>query len=837
MKKQIKIIILAIIILALGLLGIFTQTVAQSKPIQIMFDDESISNEGFSILEYSIAEKHSKAYGVYKKQDGNRTDLKLYEFNKNGSKYDSPHEIELPDDMKCLSTDLSCDEKNVYMTIVKRDPDNERGQKICVGYADIEALDNLKADDIKFIDDLNTTDDNRFCSIDKNGDILYTTFENNKMDLKYAENNDGAYDINSVNTWDGGYLQGASLSPDGQNIVVSIPYDGSIDSIFNIFSIKRVGNTWGTPELLSVINDGCEDKVFPKISSDGKDVLYLSETSYTLTNTENIDEKSSIWKADLRKVLEKTTKVNDNSNKKTNGETHKYDTAKFDLKLRDKGDMSQKKGIYYEIYVNAFADSDGDGYGDLNGVTEKLDYLKDLGVDGIWLMPINASPSYHGYDVTDYYAINKRYGTEEDFKNLLDEAHKRNIKVIMDFVINHTSNLNQWFTQGAVNKDSKYRDYYRWVSPDDSENMDLSDKTAMNPKVWTKDGSSYYYSAFYAGMPDLNYNNPDVRKEIKNAAKKWMDLGVDGFRFDAAMHIYADNEFKKQEDKKNDFNIQWWNELARYLEDINPDVYLVGEIWHNDDVMPQYAQPMDSKFNFTFRNNMFSALKKGNALCSDKMNLSDKLQDILNQYSEYDKNYIDAVFADNHDLDRTMSVVDNKEQAKLIADIYLTLPGNPFIYYGEEIGMMGNGQDEFKRMPFKWNEDKSLPDTDWYHKMYGKQYFIGSTIPALDTQMKDEKSMYNHYKNLISLRKSNAALNDGSYESFKVDSDSVMAYKRKVEDETVYVFHNLSNQPVTLDISEVSNGEIIFKSNDNDSLNDGKLTLDKTSSIMIKLKG
>ena len=527
--------------------------------------------------------------------------------------------------------------------------------------------------------------------------------------------------------------------------------------------------------------------------------------------------------------------TNDESNKKKNSETHKYDTAEFDLKLRNKGDMSQKKGVYYEIYVNAFADSDGDGFGDLNGVTEKLDYLKDLGIDGIWLMPINPSPSYHGYDVMDYNAINSRYGTEEDFKNLLDEAHKRNIKVIMDFVINHTSNLHPWFIESAANKDSKYRDYYRWVSPNDSENMDIDDTSPWNSKVWSKDGDSYYYSIFYSGMPDLNYNNPDVRKEIESAAKKWLNLGVDGFRLDAAMHIYGINEFKKQEDKKNDFNIQWWNEFARACEEINPDVYLVGEIWNNDDVLPQYAQPMDSKFNFTFRNNMFNALKKGNALCSDNINLSDKLQEVLNQYSEYDKNYIDAVFADNHDCDRNMSIVDNKEQGKLIANIYLTLPGNPFIYYGEEIGMMGEGQDEYKRMPFKWNEDDSLPNTDWYYKMYGQKYLIGSSIPALDTQINDENSMFNHYKNLISLRKSSDALNDGAYESFKVDSQDVMAYKRESDDEAVYVFHNLSSQPVTLDVPEASQGEVIFKSNDNDTLEDGKVTLDKTSSLMIKI--
>ncbi|MDD6795584.1 MAG: alpha-amylase family glycosyl hydrolase [Clostridiaceae bacterium] len=832
MKKRLYVIVTVIIVLLFGSLGIFYQVYSKSKPVQIVFHD-SVINEDFKMLNFCISDKNSKAYGTYEKDDG--TDFKLYELKKDGGEYKEPKEITLPNDMKCMTINLSQDEDKAYMTIIKKDPSNKEGQKKCIAYTSLDDFEDLKCDDITFIDELNSIDDTRFCSIDKNGDILYITNNDGDFELKLAENKDGGYITQTINTR-GFYCQGAALTPDGDNIIISLPYDGSNQSVYNLFSIKKLDDAWDTPKLLQTLNDGSEDKIFPVISSDGKDVYYLSSTPYTLFDSENIKIRYSGFKSELSKVLDNAKKENEEAYTKKNEATHKYDTANFDLKLRNKSDMSKKKGVYYELYVNAFADSDGDGYGDLNGVTENLDYLKDLGIDGIWLMPINASLSYHGYDVTDYYAINKRYGTEEDFKKLLDEAHKRDIKIIMDLVVNHTSSLNPWFTQACIDKDSKYRDYYRWVSPEDSENMNKDDKSPWNSDVWSKDGDSYYYSIFYSGMPDLNYNNKEVRKEVKNIAKKYLELGVDGFRLDGAMHIYGNNEFKKQEDRKLDCNIQWWNEFASACEEINPSVYLVGEIWNDNDVFPEYAQPMDSKFNFTFRNEMFNAVKKGTAVLDANGNLSDKLQKILDQYKQYDSNYIDAVFAGNHDLDRTMSIIDNEDKAKLIANIYLTLPGNPYLYYGEEIGMKGSGKDEFKRMPFKWNEDNSLPQTNWYKKVSGMTEMTVSSTPSFEKQKDDSNSMYSHYKNLLQLRKSNNPLNDGTYESFKVNSNDVMAYKREANGETVYVLHNLSRNPVTLNISEVSEGEVIFKSNDNDTLGDGKISLDKTSSIMIKVK-
>ena len=226
-----------------------------------------------------------------------------------------------------------------------------------------------------------------------------------------------------------------------------------------------------------------------------------------------------------------------------------YDVAEFTAEPRKKTDEEGNRGVYYEIFVRSFADSDGDGIGDLNGVTEKLDYLKELGIDGIWLMPITASDTYHGYSVTDYMAVNPDYGTEDDLKRLLDEAHSRDMKVIMDLVINHTSINHPWFQAAKSDENSEYRDYYRWVYKTDKKDCNhLLDKSSWGDMVWHQEGDFYYYGVFGADMPDLNYNNPDVRQAAKDAAGHWLELGLDGFRMDAAVHIYGAHEFKQQEE-------------------------------------------------------------------------------------------------------------------------------------------------------------------------------------------------------------------------------------------------------------------------------------------------
>lgn len=486
-----------------------------------------------------------------------------------------------------------------------------------------------------------------------------------------------------------------------------------------------------------------------------------------------------------------------------------FDTGNFDLQLRNKSGMAEKSGVWYEIFVRAFADSDGDGIGDFNGITQKLDYLKELGIDGIWLMPINESPSYHGYDVTDYMSLNSDYGTEEDFKNLLDAAHEKGIKVIMDFVINHTSSEHVWFKLAASDVNSEERNYYRWVYKNDSVDYSKSDRSNWGSSVWKRVGDSYYYALFGADMPDLNYNNPKVREEIKRAAGKWLEMGVDGFRLDAAMHIYGNNEFKQQ-DNPTESTIQWWNEFAIYCEEINPDVYLVGEAWNDGEVLEEYVQPFDTKFNFAFEQLMLEAVKEGTATVESdgQKNLSYFLQEILEKYSSIDTNYLDGIFGTNHDQNRIMSQVNDEAKARLVANIYMTLQGNPFIYYGEELGLFGQKPDEMIRTPFKWSNSSHEHEYSFNTTWIADPQNVDT--PSLEEQMKKENAMVHFYKKLISVRKENPALIKGNYTATDVNNEFVMAYKRECDEQKVFVIHNLSENKQMIDVSEFDNFNVIY---------------------------
>ncbi len=505
-----------------------------------------------------------------------------------------------------------------------------------------------------------------------------------------------------------------------------------------------------------------------------------------------------------------------------------YDVGDFSTELRNKTDEDEKRGVYYEIFVRSFADSDGDGIGDFNGICEKLDYLKELGIEGIWLMPVNQTESYHGYDITDYMALNEEYGTEEDFQNLIDEVHKRGMKIIMDFPINHTSSSHVWFVEALEDENSEYRNYYRWVHKNDNVDFGENDESAWGSQVWHKNGDSYYYAMFSGNMPDLNYNNPKVREEIKKAAGKWIEMGVDGYRLDAAMHIYGQNEFK-QEENPTQSTIDWWNELALYLENINPNVYLVGEAWQNDEILEAYVQPFDTKFNFSLQEKLLDSVCMGTALTDEGENLAVYLQNMLNVYDEVDTNYLDGVFGSNHDQNRIMSSVDDEKKARQVALVYMTLPGNPYIYYGEELGMKGEKPDEYIRTPFLWSEDSSY-NTTWIEDEQNE-----FTVP-LEEQMNDEKSMYSFYKNIIALRKENQALYEGDFVADDLGNDYVMAYTRNSETQSVLVLHNLSKNARELDLQEYAVEEILLKTDEMLSISEGKITLEGNDSVVLLLK-
>lgn len=456
--------------------------------------------------------------------------------------------------------------------------------------------------------------------------------------------------------------------------------------------------------------------------------------------------------------------------------------------------------VFYEIFVRAFYDSDGDGIGDLNGVTAKLDYLQELGVGGIWLMPILGNNSYHGYDTTDYYSIHPEYGTEEDLKNLIQEAHARNIKVVMDLVLNHSGANHPWFQEALNNKESKYRDWYQFAEV----NAKVRSDSAAGTVAWhkTADGKEKYLAIFSDNMPDFDFDNPEVRAELINVGKHWLATGLDGYRLDAAKHIYGDFKSTIYNQEVIDSNVKWWQEFRAGMQEVNPNVYLIGEVWDSSTlVAPFLNNALDSAFNFDLAERIVGSVK-------DERD-SDLAFSLVKAYKMFKQssngNFLDAPFLTNHDQTRVMSAVHNKvERAKVAASILLTLPGTPYLYYGEEIGMQGAKPDEDIREPMLWyaNEAGGEGQTTWKAPKYNK----GDSHVSVEEQLSQEDSILNHYKMLITWRKEVAPLQTGDIfrYAFTTRNTSLTAYIRATADERVLVIHNLSDVAQIADLDQAT---------------------------------
>lgn len=450
-------------------------------------------------------------------------------------------------------------------------------------------------------------------------------------------------------------------------------------------------------------------------------------------------------------------------------------------------------GVHYEIFVRAFADSNSDGKGDLNGVTANLDYLSDLGISAIWLMPVNNSPSYHKYDVADYYGIDPEYGTINDFRRLVQEAHQRGIKVIMDFVINHTSRQHPWFQEACKGPQNPYWDWYVWMTPKQIKALNIAtreitaDSQERNP--WHKvPGAAYderYYALFWSGMPDLNYDNPAVRREIYKAGKYWLsEIGVDGFRLDAARHIYPDWEEPK--------NHAFWEEFRQEMESVKPDVYLVGEVWTRPERIAPYFRGLHANFNFDLQLALMEVIRAE----EDTEEIIAFLSNVHTVFDQVNPQFIDALMLSNHDQERVGSTLNgNIDHLKVAASLLLTLPGNPYIYYGEEIGMLGRKPDECIREPFIWDIGKN----DRQRARWRKARFSTSrTVRPLSQQQKDPNSLYQHYRRLIQFRNAHPVLNNNisRLEQTNIRQPGVIAFVRYSGGQRVLVIQNLTGKPI-----------------------------------------
>ena len=438
--------------------------------------------------------------------------------------------------------------------------------------------------------------------------------------------------------------------------------------------------------------------------------------------------------------------------------------------------------VYYEIFVRSFYDSDGDGVGDLNGLIEKLDYLNDgdpattddLGITGLWLMPIMESPSYHGYDVVDYYTVDQEYGTVEDFQRLMDEAHKRGIRVIVDLVLNHTGRDNPWF-QEAQDEGDPYRDWYLWADEDPGY------KGPWGETVWHPTGDEYFYGVFWEGMPDLNYRNPAVTEQMHDISRFWLqEMGVDGFRLDAVKHLIEEGQLQEN----TEATYAWFADYQTFYESIAPQAMVIGEVWSPTPAVVRYIDNgLDLAFEFDLAQAILNSVEDGR-----QDGVAAQMEKVVAGYpaGQY------AVFLTNHDQNRVMSELNtNADKARLAGTILLTAPGVPFIYYGEEIGLRGIKPDEDLRRPMQWSAEENAgftSGTPWRppHRTY-TEFNVAS-------ESSDPNSLLSHYRALVQLRSNHEALRVGDWALVETGTPKVYAFLRFSDDEVILVLLNLRDE-------------------------------------------
>ncbi len=431
-----------------------------------------------------------------------------------------------------------------------------------------------------------------------------------------------------------------------------------------------------------------------------------------------------------------------------------------------------QSAVFYEVFVRSFADSTegalaGDGIGDLRGLIERLDYLNDgdpttetdLGITGLWLMPVCESPSYHGYDTLDYYRIEKDYGTNREFLALMDACEARGIRVIIDLVLNHLSDRHEWFID-SVAPDSAKRDWFVWRD----ERPEY--RGPWGQRVWHRGpNGGWYYGCFYHGMPDLNYHNDDVTAQMRDVTRFWIDeMRVDGFRLDAIRHLFEDG--RRQDSTPSTF--EWLESYQTFCKALDPSVVTVGEVWADSDVVSRYVgSGMDIAFEFSLADAIVASVRTGMA------------EPLFSQLDRMGRLYplgMYATFLRNHDQTRVMSELGgDRERAMLCATIQMCLPGVPFVYYGEEIGMQGRKPDPQLRTPMQWSDGPGVGFTSGTPWIAPKTDASEVSVAA---QSGDRMSMLSRYRRLIRVRASEASLRTGALRLVESGRPDTLVFER-----------------------------------------------------------
>ncbi|MDX9781926.1 MAG: alpha-amylase family glycosyl hydrolase [Bacteroidales bacterium] len=480
------------------------------------------------------------------------------------------------------------------------------------------------------------------------------------------------------------------------------------------------------------------------------------------------------------------------------------DISQFDAR---QWDGTKRGGVFYEIFVRSFADSNGDGIGDLKGITNKLDYLNQLGIAGIWLTPIHPSPSYHGYDVDNYMSVKSEYGTIQDFEEMIAKANSLGIKVVLDLVLNHTSKNHPWFIDAISTVTSSFRNFYLFAPSNSVDSYINSGKVPMTDiyysgqwhNVPTGTTEFKYMGMFSDWMPDINYGNVDTCeksapfRELINVSKFWISKGVAGFRLDAVKHIY--------QNETSDENPHFLKKFYDELKSQKSDLYMIGENLSGNykDVSPYY-KGLPALFNFDAWYKLIYAIENSHAKWYPK--------DIIDMESSFKTQRSDAINAtklSNHDEDRTLSRLGgNPDRAKIAAAILLTVSGSPYLYYGEEIGMLGmkTGGDENVREPFLWDQVSS----DNFRTTWRKpSYSTDIAVKPLEQQKRDLTSVYRVYEKFIKLRNTYPSLAYGSMSvpsNFETYDKNFMVFFREYQGEKLMIIHNVSPSTASYATSE-----------------------------------
>ena len=483
----------------------------------------------------------------------------------------------------------------------------------------------------------------------------------------------------------------------------------------------------------------------------------------------------------------------------------------------------------YEIFVRSFYDSDGDTIGDLNGVKAKIPYLADLGIKTVWLMPIHNSPSYHGYDVSDYYSVLPDYGTLNDFDALVAEASRYNIDIMLDMVFNHSSNKCSWYTQALNdyknnnNSSTSKKDWYCFARSQQDGYVSVG-------------GGVYVEARFSSSMPEFNLDTPAVRNEIENVTKFWIEHGVKGFRLDAVYYYYFANRDK---------NVEFLTWLEQTAHKYDPNFYMVGECWNSDtDVINYHASECDSFFNFgSAVNGQGETIVNAAKGQSNVNNFATYIQNFESKIKAKNPNSYSSYFLSNHDQDRSSKFLTDENKAKAAASLYCLLPGTPFMYYGEEISLKGvrggsDNTDANRRLPIVWSSESTQGQCGFPEPAKQSIAMTGQVTIGVEDQLKNGWSLLNHYKKVINVRNKYPFLKEGIFTNMisqlGTEDQHVLAYKIQSGSEYIVIIHNFNSSSVTVNAIGTEIMDSINTSKVAPKINGSKVTIGAHSTVLIK---